>query len=230
MNKVKLLLLGDSQNTTDFLYRFNRAAVARAFAKGTLAPPGTAEYTRECSISSNSSPSLSTGKIQVTTRTKQLTETSNLQCFENHTPPSGIILLYDVTSPLSFEGVEKALLGLTLREELEDEDGSEEMRLCVVGDTGIGGFDSAVRVVTPEEGRTLAGRFGASFAEVSTESERDVDRVVFGVVRACLALTGDGMSGSGSGEIKEGSWSGSGRGQGDWGRSLSGKISRIFRK
>ena len=67
--------------------------------------------------------------------------------------------------------MEKALLALTLREELEDEDGNgEEMRLCVVGDTGILGFDSAVRVVMPDEGRDLAGRFGATFAEVSTES------------------------------------------------------------
>ncbi|KAL4951605.1 hypothetical protein BDW69DRAFT_186240 [Aspergillus filifer] len=224
MHKVKLLLLGDAQSTTDFLYRFNRAAVARAFAKGTLAAPGTAEYTRECSISSIPS----SGKVQVITRTKQFSETGDLQCFENHTPPTGIILLYDVTSPFSFEGVEKALLDLTLREELEDEDQEESIRLCVVGDTGILGFDSAVRVVSVEEGRALAGRFGASFAEVSTESEREVDRVVLGVVRACLALSGAGMSGSGSGEIYEGSWSGNGKG--DWGRSLTGKISRIFRK
>ncbi|KAL4937735.1 hypothetical protein BDV06DRAFT_226672 [Aspergillus oleicola] len=205
MNKVKLLLLGDSQNTTDFLYRFNRAAVARAFAAGCVPASGTAEYARDCSVSSSS--------VQVITREKRLNEVGELQCFEGGSPPDGIILIYDVTSPLSFEGVEKALLDLMLREE------PEECKLCVVADTGISGFEAAIRVVSADEGRALAGRFEGSFFEISTESDRDVDRVVLGVVRECLSLTGDGLSGA---ETDEGSR--------HWGRSLTGKISRILRK
>ncbi|KAL4901480.1 hypothetical protein BDW74DRAFT_181770 [Aspergillus multicolor] len=225
MNTVKLLLLGDSPSTTDFLHRFNRAAVARAVAAGTLSTPGTLEYVRECSISSSSNTTKI--QVQVITRTKQLHETGELQCFEDNTGPAGIILIYDVTSGFSFEGVQKALLDLTLREELEDKSG-ECIQICVVGDTGILGFDAAERVVSGEEGRALAGRFGAGFVEVSTESGRDVDRVVEGVVRGCLGLglglKGDGISGEEEGEVREGSWNAG------WGRALKGKISSIFRK
>ncbi|KAL4958883.1 uncharacterized protein BDV14DRAFT_185798 [Aspergillus stella-maris] len=203
MSKVKLLLLGDCQSTTDFLYRFNRAAVARAFATGTPASE-SAKYARDCSVSSTSA--------QVTTRAKMLSEVGELHCFDGKLP-DGIILVYDVTSPESFEGVGQALEELMMQEE------PAGCKLCVVADTGVLGFDAAIRMVSADEGRALAGRFSASFFELSTESDREVDRVVFKVVRECLALTGDGSSG---GDIEE--WSG------NWGRSLTGKISRMFRK
>ncbi|KAL4955489.1 hypothetical protein BDW69DRAFT_182517 [Aspergillus filifer] len=203
MSKVKLLLLGDCQSTTDFLYRFNRAAVARAFAAG-VPVNESAKYARDCSVSSAS--------VQVVTRAKMLNEVGELQCF-NGKLPDGIILVYDVTSPVSFEGVEQALEELMMQEE------PAECKLCVAADTGVLGFDAAIRMVSADEGRALARRFSASFFEVSTESDREVDRVVFRLVRECLALTGDGSSGA---DIEEG--------LGNWGRTLTGKISRIFRK
>ncbi|KAL4949055.1 hypothetical protein BDW69DRAFT_188685 [Aspergillus filifer] len=179
---LKLLILGTGrdQSTDNFLTRSNRTTISRL--KSTRAIPGTAEYIETKTVEAQER-----AVAEIIMRQKDTDQLGGLYCFEHATPPDVIVAVFDASSRLSFEGVEEALRVL------------KGMKIgCgfwVVADmfweaygarTGSGDEWDDVQMPSVAagvaEGRALAERFCCGFSAISSESDSDVDGVVFDVI------------------------------------------------